>query len=74
MTDNLATMILRLRDAGRRIALVSLADDPPPQLDGVTTYHLLSSTQAFQGFDRGPYDATAALQAVGLGPNTGGTR
>jgi uncharacterized protein (DUF58 family) len=73
VTDNLAMMILRLRDAGRRIALVSLADDPPPQLDGVTIYHLPSSTQAFQGFDRGPYDAAAALHAVGLGSYAGGT-
>jgi len=68
VTDRLATTILRLRDAGRRMVLVSLADEPPPQLDGVTAYHLPSSTQAFQRFDGGPYDATAALQAAGLGP------
>lgn len=68
VTDELAAMILRLREAGRRMALVSLADESPPQLDGVTTYHLPSSTRAFQGFDSGPYDATAALRAAGLGP------
>lgn len=65
-TDELAAMILHLRKAGRRMALISLAEELPPQLDGVTTYHLPSSTQAFQGFDRGPYDAMAALQAAGL--------
>ena len=66
VTDELAAMILRLRDAGRRMALVSLAEEPPPQLDGITTYHLSSSAQAFQGFGSGSYDATAALQAAGL--------
>jgi uncharacterized protein (DUF58 family) len=70
VTDGLAAAILRLRDAGRRMALISLApgngDEPPPQLDGVTTYHLPPSTPVFQRFDGGPYDATAALQAAGL--------
>lgn len=71
VTDELAAMILRLRDAGRQMALVSLAREPENeplqfQLDGVVTYHLPSSTPAFQSFDRGHYDATAALQAAGL--------
>jgi len=71
VTDGLAAAIMRLRDAGRRMVLISLADEdePPPQLDGVTTYHLPSSMPAFQGLDRGPYDATAALQAAGLAPS-----
>ncbi|HEY66757.1 MAG: DUF58 domain-containing protein [Chloroflexi bacterium] len=68
VTDELAAAILRLRRAGRRMALVSLADEPPPQLDGVATYHLPSSTPAFQHFSEGPYDATAALEAAGLTP------
>ena len=42
-----------------------LADEPPPQLDRVATYHLPSSTHAFQAR---AYSATAALQAAGLGP------
>ena len=72
VTDDLATMLLRLRDAGRRLALVSLAEDPPPSLDGIAAYHLPSSMHAFQG---GPHSATAALRAAGLGPRweaTGG--
>ena len=64
VTDDLAAMILRLRDAGRRMALISLADEPPPQLDRIATYHLPSSTHAFQAQ---AYSATAALQAAGLG-------
>ncbi len=70
VTDGLAAAILRLRDAGRRMALVSLAEEPPPQLDGVATYHLPSSTPAFQRFGRGPYDATAALQAARVPPSS----
>jgi hypothetical protein len=68
VTDNLAAAILSLQDAGRRMALVSLAEEPPPELEGVATYHLPSSTPAFQHFAQGPYDATAALQAAGLAP------
>jgi uncharacterized protein (DUF58 family) len=66
VTDELAAGILRLREAGRRTALVSLADDPPPRLDGVPTYHLPSSMPVFRRYETGPYDATAALRAAGL--------
>jgi uncharacterized protein (DUF58 family) len=66
VTDELAAAILGLRDAGRRMALVSLAEDPPPLLDGVTTYHVPSSSPVFQRLGEGPYDATAALEAAGL--------
>jgi len=69
VTDELAAAILRLRDAGRRMALVSLAEDPPPQLEGVATYHLPPSTPVFQRLGEGPCDATAALQAAGLAPS-----
>ena len=68
VTDELAAAILRLREAGRRMALISLADEPPPQLEGVTTLHLPSSAPAFQRLAGGPYDVTAALQAAGLAP------
>jgi len=67
VTDELAAAILHLRHAGRRMALVSLAEDAPPQLDGVTIYHLSPSTPAFQCVDEGPYDVTATLEAAGLG-------
>jgi uncharacterized protein (DUF58 family) len=66
VTDGLAAAILRLRDAGRRMALVSLADDPPPRLDRVATFHLPSSMPAFRRRGRGPQDAMAALEAAGL--------
>ncbi len=76
VTEGLVTTIRRLREAGRQVALVSLADAPPPTLDGVSTYHLPPSTVAFQRPRRGDYDAMTALQAAGLAagsPSRSGT-
>jgi len=66
VTDGLAAALLGLRDAGRQMALVSLAEEPPPQMERVAIFHIPSSTLAFQRPDRGPGDAMAALQAAGL--------
>ena len=66
VTDELATTIRGLQRAGRRMALVSLAEDPPPQLDGVVIYHLPASAPVFHRFDIESGDATAALRAAGL--------
>ncbi|MEA3377041.1 MAG: DUF58 domain-containing protein [Chloroflexota bacterium] len=66
VTDPLAETLINLRKAGRRLALVSLEEDPPPFLEGVVTYHLPPSTRIFQRFDRHPYDPTEALDAAGL--------
>jgi uncharacterized protein (DUF58 family) len=66
VTEELAATIMGLRDAGRRMALVSLAEEPPPQLDGVVTYHLPSSAPVFHRFGKEPGDVTAALRAAGL--------
>jgi hypothetical protein len=66
VTEELATTILHLRDAGRRMALVSLADEDPPELDGVATYHLPPSTPIVQPFSQKHYNVTAALEAPGL--------
>lgn len=67
VTEELAVAILGLKEAGRRMALVSLAEEIPPPLHGVTVYHLPSSLPVFQRRDQEHYDVTAALQAVGLG-------
>lgn len=66
VTDGLAAAILGLRDAGRQMALVSLAEEAPPHMERVAIFHIPSSTLAFQRLDRGPDDALAALQAAGL--------
>jgi len=66
VTDELAAAILRLRDAGRRMVLISLAEEPPSRLDGVVTCHLPSSAPVFECFGAGSYGVTAALQSAGL--------
>ena len=40
VTDELLASIIQLRSAGRRIVLVSLDKDAPPELYGVVTHHL----------------------------------
>ena len=66
VTDGLAAAILHLREAGRRMVLVSLAEDPPPQLDGVFTYHLSPAAPVFQRSGQGPRETTVALRTAGL--------
>jgi uncharacterized protein (DUF58 family) len=66
VTDRLAEAFVNLRDAGRRLALVSLEETPPPPLEGVTTFHLPPSMPIFQQSDDPTYDATEALDAAGL--------
>ena len=42
-TDEIAASLVRLKEAGRRVVLVSLADDPPPSsLGTILTYHIPS--------------------------------
>jgi len=66
VTDGLAEALVNLRDAGRRLALISLEEDAPPPLEGVVTYHATSSLPAFQQADCASFDATQALRAAGL--------
>jgi uncharacterized protein (DUF58 family) len=42
VSEELTTTLLRLRDVGRRLVLVSLAKEPPPsrELEGILSYHL----------------------------------
>ncbi len=49
VTDEMLVTLMRLKEAGRRVTLVSLADEPPPaQLRGILAYHVPSTTAAFQ--------------------------
>jgi uncharacterized protein (DUF58 family) len=66
VTDELAAATVRLREAGRRMALISLAEEPPPRMEGVVTVHLPSSAPAFQRLAEGAYDVTTALRSAGL--------
>jgi len=40
VTEEIAESLQRLRAAGRHMVLISLEESPPPELDGVLTYHL----------------------------------
>jgi uncharacterized protein (DUF58 family) len=40
VTPELEVVLLRLKDAGRKLVLLSLADKPPRWIRGVTVYHL----------------------------------
>jgi uncharacterized protein (DUF58 family) len=56
LTDELLAAMLRLRDAGRRLVLVSLADKAPShELTGMLTYHLPGEELDFR-----PYEGTEA--------------
>jgi hypothetical protein len=66
VTDGLEEMMLALRDAGRRLALVSLEKAPPPTLRHVVTYHLPPSLPVFQHPGEGGTSSRRALQASGL--------
>jgi uncharacterized protein (DUF58 family) len=66
VTDPLADALVNLREAGRRLALISLENDPPPALEGILTYHIPPSLPAFRRPSIDTYDATQALQAAGL--------
>jgi hypothetical protein len=65
VTDDLAAAILGLRDAGRRMALISTAEEPPPQIEQVATYHLPLSSPVFQRASK-ESDGMDALAAAGL--------
>lgn len=49
ITEELLVGLIRLKEAGRRVTLVSLADEPPPgNLQGILVYHVPSTIKAFQ--------------------------
>ena len=51
-TDELLATMLRLRDAGRRLVLVSLADEAPSyELTGIITYHLPGEELDFRHYE-----------------------
>lgn len=45
--DELAATLVRLKEAGRRLALISLSEESPPHLPGILTYHIPASSAVF---------------------------
>ena len=60
VSEEMAAVLLRLKEAGRRVALVSLADEPPPTLQGIPVYHIPPDAAAFASQDEAEREGTAA--------------
>lgn len=65
VTDEMLVALLQLKEAGRRVVLISLASEPPPHnLGHLLTYHIPSSAPAFQAGHRNRTATEAALHAI----------
>lgn len=67
VTEEILIALVRLREAGRRVVLLALGDDPPPHIpisaknESIVIYHIPSNVPAFQA---GPRSATATEAAL----------
>ncbi|HEX6386465.1 MAG TPA: DUF58 domain-containing protein [Anaerolineae bacterium] len=65
ITDEIMVGLLRLKEAGRRVVLISLADEPPPKgLGTILSYHIPSTVPAFQAGHRNRTTTEAVLRAI----------
>lgn len=65
VTDEIMVALLRLKEAGRRVVLISLADNPPPLgLGNMLTYHIPATIPAFQKGRKAATATEAALNAI----------
>jgi uncharacterized protein (DUF58 family) len=64
VTDEIMITLLRLKEAGRRVVLISLAEDAPPTFGDILTYHVPISAPAFQTDQRSRTATEAALSAI----------
>lgn len=69
VTEEILIALVRLREAGRRVVLIALGDQPPPHLPGghaesIVTYHIPSTTPAFQAGRRSATATEAALSSI----------
>jgi hypothetical protein len=68
VTDEMMVALARLSEAGRRVVLLALGEEPPPRPAGLMArsllvYHLPSSTPAFQSGRRAAATLTEAALA-----------
>lgn len=67
ITEEIMIALIRLKEAGRRVVLISLAEESPPKgLGRILSYHIPASTPAFQ--KEVQYD-TATAAALGSIPS-----
>ncbi len=69
VTDEMLLALLRLHEAGRRVVLISLGENPPPRLAGalgeaIVVYHIPSSAPAFRAGHRSATATEAALSRI----------
>jgi hypothetical protein len=64
VTEEMLVALLRLKEAGRRVILISLADAPPPPLGNLPAYHIPSTVPAFQSGPRSASATEAALSRI----------
>lgn len=65
VTEAILVDLVRLKEAGRRVTLVSLANEPPPRhLPGILAYHVPVSVRAFKKARPSGNETEAALGAI----------
>ena len=65
VTEEMLVSLIRLKEAGRRVTLISLADEPPPRdLKGILTYHVPPTAAVFEPERLGTVDSEAALGTI----------
>ncbi|MCI0393312.1 MAG: DUF58 domain-containing protein [Chloroflexi bacterium] len=64
VTEEIMVSLLRLKEAGRRVVLISLADEPPRCPPGILAYHTPSTLPAFQRGHKTGTATEAALAAI----------
>lgn len=64
VTEEMALALLRLKDAGRRVCLISLAETMPAHMPRVLTYHISASAPAFRMGDPRQAITEAALGRI----------
>ena len=69
VTDEILVALARLQEAGRRVVLIALGDEPPPRVpgaraDAIITYHIPATAPAFRAGHRSATATEAALNRI----------
>ncbi len=65
VTEEIMVALVRLKEAGRRVVLISLSEEPPPKgLGQILTYHIPSTVPAFQVGQQANTLTEAALGSI----------
>ncbi len=64
VSEEMAAVLLRLKEAGRRVVLISLAEEAPPAMPAILTYHVPPDAPAFHDGADVHGKTEAALGAV----------